>query len=99
MQYFPEGVGSAFPPADMPEGEAHEKKAQCESEEGFVGTESWSFTLIPSPDNLNWDEALKDCLIRAQILDSGSSVDDMRKKMAAGDDSLESEVAQTKSRS
>lgn len=95
VQYFPEGGGSALPPPDLPEEEVHQKKAQCESEEGLVDTEAWYFTLLLNPDNLDWDESIKDCLVSAHILDAGSSVADMKQKMTLGDKRLESTAAKT----
>lgn len=95
VEYFSDGGGSALPPKNTSEEEAHQKKAQCESEEGLVDIEGWYFTLLLNPDNLNWDEAIKDCLIHAQILDSGSSVDEMKQKMPVGEKSFESSAAKS----
>lgn len=79
----------------MPEEESQQKKVQCEVDQGLRDIEAWYFTLKLNPDNVDWDEAIKDCLVKAKILDSGSGVGDMKQKMASGDLALRSQEAAT----
>lgn len=71
------------------------RKHNVKVDEGLRDIEAWYFTLKLDPDNVDWDEAIKDCLVKAKILDSGSGVDDMKQKMASGDLVLQSQEAAT----
>ncbi len=95
VEYFPNGGSQALNPKEISDAEAQEQKFQCEDSEGLVDTEMWYYVLRVNPDNVNWDEAIRDCLVKQEVLEPGTSVDEMNQWIREGKEA--SGVAQVES--
>lgn len=87
VEYFPNGGSQALNPNGISDAEAQEQKFQCEDSEGLVDTEMWYYVLRVNPDNVNWDEAIRDCLVKREVLEPGTSVEEMNRWIREGEGS------------
>lgn len=58
--------------------------SKCEKESGLTETELWYFSLNANPDNVDWPSAERDCLVKAGLLEDGSTVEEMDQWYASG---------------
>ena len=84
VMYDKNGGSSTAERTDIDEDEEVALHQKCEATSGLADTEIWYFALNANPDNLDWPSAERDCLVRAGLLEAGTSVDEMNQWYANG---------------
>ncbi|PID97639.1 MAG: hypothetical protein CSA82_03110 [Actinobacteria bacterium] len=83
--YFPEEGGSSVADrTDISDEEEFQLTEKCEFDTGLAETESWYFLLRSNPDNVDWLSAERDCLVKAGLLEPGSTVEQMQQWWDSG---------------
>lgn len=69
---------------DISEEEEAKIFSQCSEQAGVPEIEGLYWSMRNNPDNLDWPSAERDCLVRAGLLEAGTSVDEMNQWYANG---------------
>lgn len=83
VEYTSEGV-SVSDRTDISDEEESKLFTKCENEAGLIDTEVWYNTLRANPDNVDWPTAERDCLVKAGLLEPGTTVEQMNQWYQSG---------------
>ncbi|MDC4233774.1 hypothetical protein M3T53_08670 [Actinomyces sp. B33] len=81
----PDGTRSIDVRTDISEEEESRLKTECDDHSGLIDTEIWYRMLKANPDNVDWPSAERDCLVKAGLLEAGTTVEEMNQWYVSGD--------------
>lgn len=77
VRFYADGTSEHDDRTDISDDEEKQLVAECATSTGSDYVSIWYDTLRTNPDNVDWPSAERDCLVRAGLLEPGTTVEEM----------------------
>lgn len=77
VEFHSDGTSSFDDRTDISDQEERQIADDCSLETGHSFVSMWYYTLAANPDNVDWPSAERDCLVKAGLLEPGTTVEQM----------------------
>lgn len=95
VEFHADGTSEYDDRTDISDEEEHQLAADCATSTGSDYVSIWYDLLAANPDNVDWPSAERDCLVKAGLLEPGTTVEQMNQwyeKRGKGSDSRQAYV-------
>ncbi|WP_165218131.1 hypothetical protein [Schaalia sp. ZJ1691] len=79
VEFLADGTSSVDVRSDISDDEQMEIIDTCSKENGSDLISIWYHLLATNPDNVDWPSAQRDCLVKAGVLEPGTTVEEMNR--------------------